>query len=61
MMQNNFHHCDSDTAANSSSASERSESGLSESWDVIPSLQNVSIGTSFHTSIEEQKKTSIPY
>jgi hypothetical protein len=56
MMQNNIHHCDSDTAANSSSASERSESGLSGSWDVIPPLRNVSIGASFNTSIEEQKK-----
>jgi hypothetical protein len=36
MMQNNIHHSDSDTAANSSSASGRSESGLSGSWDVIP-------------------------
>jgi hypothetical protein len=60
MMQSNIHHSDSDTAANSSSTSGRSESWLSESWDVIPPLQNVSIGTSFHTSIEEQKK-SIPY
>ena len=60
MMQNNIHHSDSDTAANSTSASGRSESGLSGSWDVIPPLQNVSIGTSFHTSIEGQKK-SIPY
>ncbi len=49
MMQNNIHHCDSDTAANSSSASERSESGLSGSWDVITPLQNVSIGASFNT------------
>ncbi len=56
MMQNNIHHCDSDTAAISSSASERYESGLSESWDVIPPLQNVSIGASFNTLIEEQKK-----
>jgi hypothetical protein len=56
MMQNNIHHSDSDTAGNSSSASGRSESGLSQSWDVIPPLQNVSIGTSFHTLIEEQKK-----
>jgi hypothetical protein len=30
MMQNNIHHCDSDTAANSSSASERSEAGRLE-------------------------------
>ncbi len=60
MMQNNIHHSDSDTAGNSSSASVRSESGLSGSWDVIPPLQNVSIGTSFHTLIEEQKKL-IPY
>jgi hypothetical protein len=56
MMQNNIHHCDSDTAANSSSASERSESRLSRSWDVIPPLRNVSIGASFNTLIEEQKK-----
>jgi hypothetical protein len=55
-MQNNIHCCDSDTAANSSLASVRSESGLYGSWDVIPPLQNVSIGASFHTSIEEQKK-----
>ncbi len=55
-MQNNTHHSDSDTAGNSSSASGRSESGLSESWDVIPPLWNVSVGTSFHTLIEEQKK-----
>ncbi len=60
MMHNNAHHSDSDTAGNSSSASGRSERGLSESWDVIPPLQNVSVGTSFHTSIEEQKKL-IPY
>ncbi len=56
MMQNNIHHCDLDTAANSSSASERSESGLSESWDVIPPLRNVSVGASFNTLIEEQNK-----
>jgi hypothetical protein len=56
MMQNNIHHCDSDTATNSSSASERSESGLSGSWDVILPLQNVSVGASFNTLIEEQKK-----
>ncbi len=56
MMQNNIHHCDSDTAANSSSASGRSENKLSRSWDVIPTLQNVSIGASFNTLIEEQKK-----
>ncbi len=56
MMQNNIHHCDSDTAANSSSASERSECRLSGSWDVIPPLQNVSVGASFDTMIEEQKK-----
>ncbi len=56
MMQNNIHHCDSDTAAISSSTSERSESGLSGSWDVIPPLRNVSVGTSFNTLIEEQKK-----
>ena len=56
MMQNNIHHCDSDTAANSSSASERSESGLSGSWDVIPPLWIVSIGASFNTLTEEQKK-----
>ncbi len=55
MMQNNIHHCDSDTAANSSSASERSESGLSGSWEVIPPLQNGSVGASFNTLIEEQK------
>jgi hypothetical protein len=60
MMQNNIHHSDSDTVANSSSASGTSESGLSESCDVIPPLRNVSIGTSFHTSIKEQKKNSIP-
>jgi hypothetical protein len=56
MMQNKIHHCDSDTVANSSSASERSESGLSGSWDVIPPFRNVSIGASFNTLIEEQKK-----
>ncbi len=56
MMQNNIHHSDSDTAGYSSSASGRSESGLSGNWDVIPPLQNVSVGTSFHTLIEEQKK-----
>jgi hypothetical protein len=56
MMQNNIHHIDSDSAGNSSSASGRSESGLSGSWDVIPPLQNVSVEPSFHTSIEEQKK-----
>jgi hypothetical protein len=56
MMQNNIHHCDSDTAVNSSSASGRFESGLYGSWDVIPPLQNVSIGASFNTLIEEQKK-----
>ncbi len=55
-MQNNIHHCDSDTAANSSSASGSSESGLSGSWDVITPLQNVSVGASFNTLIEEQKK-----
>ncbi len=60
MMQNNIHHSDSDTEGNSSSASGRSESRLSGSWDVIPPLWNVSIGTSFYTSIEEQKK-SVPY
>ena len=54
-MQNNIHHSDSDTAANSSSASERSENGLSGSWDVIPPLRNVSVGASFNTLIEEQK------
>jgi hypothetical protein len=53
MMQNNIHHCDSDTAANSSSASQRSESGLSGSWDVIPPLRNVSVGASFNTLIEK--------
>ncbi len=56
MMQNNIHHCDSDTAANSSSASGRSENGLSGSWDVIPPLRNGSVGASFNTLIEEQKK-----
>jgi hypothetical protein len=56
MMQNNIYHSDSDTAADSSSASGRSESGLSGSWDVIQPLQNVSIGASFITFIEEQKK-----
>ncbi len=56
MMQNNIYNCDSDTAANFSSASGRSESGLSGSWDVIPPLRNVSIGASFNTLIEEQKK-----
>ncbi len=56
MMQNIIHHCDSDTAANSSSASGRLESGLSGSWDVIPPLQNVSVGASFNTLIEEQEK-----
>ncbi len=55
MMQNNIHHCDSDTAANSSSASERSDSRLSGSWDVIPPLQNFSVGASFNTLIKEQK------
>jgi hypothetical protein len=55
MMQNNIHHTDSDRAGNSSSASGRSESRLSGSWDVIRPLRNVSVGTSFHTSIEEQK------
>jgi hypothetical protein len=54
MMQNNIHCCDSDTAADSSSASGRSE--MSGSWDVIPPLQNVSVGTSFHTLIEQQTK-----
>ena len=61
MMQNNIYHSDSDTAADSSSASGRSESGLSGSWDVIQPLQNVSIGASFITFIEEQQKKSIPY
>jgi hypothetical protein len=56
MMQNNIHHCDSDTAANSSSASGRSESRLPGSWDVFPPLRNVSVGASFNTLIEEQKK-----
>ncbi len=56
MMQNYIHHCDSDTAANSSSASGRSESGLSGSWDVIQPLRNVSVGASFNIFIEEQKK-----
>ena len=55
-MQNNVHHCDSDTAANSSSASGRSESGSSGNWDVIPPLQNVSVGASFNTLIDKQKK-----
>ncbi len=54
-MQNNIHCCDSGTAANSSSASGRSESGLSGCWDVIPPLQNVSVGASFNTLIEQQK------
>ena len=61
MMQNNNHHSDSDTAANSSSASGRSESGLSVSWDGIQPLQNVSVGASFNTLIEEQQQKSIPY
>jgi hypothetical protein len=56
MMQNNIHHCDSDTAANSSKASGRSESGLSGSWDVIPPLQNVSVGASFNTLIEKKNQ-----
>jgi hypothetical protein len=56
MMQNNNHHGDSDTAVNFSSVSGRSESGLSGSWDVIQPLQNVSVGASFNTLIEEQKK-----
>jgi hypothetical protein len=56
MLQDNIHNCDSDTAANSSSASGRSESGLSGSWDDIPPLRNVSIGASFNTLIEEQTK-----
>ncbi len=60
MMQNNIYHSDSDTAGNSSSAAGRSESGLSGSWDVIPPLRNVSVGMSFHTSIEEQKKYQFP-
>jgi hypothetical protein len=55
MMQNNIHRCDSDTAANASSASGRSKSRLSGSWDVIPPLQNVSVGASFNTLIEQQK------
>jgi hypothetical protein len=55
-MQNNNYHSDSDTAANSSSASGRSESGLSGSWDVIQLLQNVSVGASFNTLIEEQQQ-----
>jgi hypothetical protein len=59
MMQNNNHDSDSDTAANSSSASGRSESGLSENWDVIQPLRNVSVGASFDTLIEEQQKN--PY
>jgi hypothetical protein len=61
MMQNNNHHSDSDTAANSSLASGRAESGLSGSWDVIQPLQNVSIGASFNTLIEEQQKKLFPY
>jgi hypothetical protein len=56
MMQNNNHHSDSDTAANSSSVSGRSESGLSGSWDVIQPLRNVSVEASFNTLIEEQQK-----
>jgi hypothetical protein len=59
--QPDTHNSDSDTAANSSSASGRSESGLSESWDVIQPLQNVSVGASFNTLIEEHKNNSIPY
>ncbi len=54
-MPNNIHHSDSDTAANSLSASGRSESGLSGSWDVIQPLWNVSVGASFNTLIEEKK------
>ncbi len=60
MMQNNNHHSDSDTAADSSSVSGRSESGLSGSWDVIQPLQNVSVGASFNTLIEEQQKNQFP-
>ncbi len=56
MMQNNNHHSDSDTAANTSSASGRSERELSGSWDVIQPLQNVSAGASFNTLIEEQQE-----
>ncbi len=56
MMQNNNHHSDSDTAANSLSTSGMSESGLSGSWDVIHPLQNASIGASFNTLIEEQQQ-----
>jgi hypothetical protein len=56
MMQNNNHHSDSDTAANSSSASGRSESRLSGSWDDIQPLQNVSVGASFNTLIEKQQQ-----
>jgi hypothetical protein len=56
MMQNNIHHSDSDTAANSSSASVRSKSGLSGSWDVIQPLQIVSVGASFDTFIEKQQQ-----
>jgi hypothetical protein len=52
---NNIYHSDSDTAGNSSPASRRSESRLSGSWNVIPPLQNVNVGTSFYTSIEEKK------
>jgi hypothetical protein len=55
MMQNYNHHSDSDTAANFSSASGRSESRLSGSWDVIQPLQNVSVEASFNTLIEEQQ------
>jgi hypothetical protein len=55
MMKNNIHHSDSE-AANSSSASGRSKSRLSGSWDFIQPLQNVSIGASFNTFIEEQQK-----
>ncbi len=55
-MQNNIHHSDSGTAAISSPASGRSESELSGSWDVIQPLQNVSVGASFNTFIEEQQK-----
>jgi hypothetical protein len=53
---NNINRCDSDTAANSSSASGRSDSGLSGSWDIIPPLRNVSIGASFNTLIEQKKQ-----
>jgi hypothetical protein len=61
MMQNNNHHSDSDTAANSLSAPGRFKSGFSGSWDFIQPLQNVSVGASFNKLIEEQQQKSIPY